>query len=207
MQLREPQQARAHATRVRLVEAAAECLSSSGYQSTTTQSVASRAGVSQGALFKHFPTKASLLSASVAHVLARLVDAFQSDPQLAGITALPLDARINPAVRALFRIFRRDEMHAVFEVYMAARTDEALAEALGPILEHHRQRILEQAAAIFGELSSSHSFAPAVDAVVYAMQGVIIGMFTKGDAAEAQHVAFFERLARHELAIAVQGGV
>lgn len=206
MQLREPQQARAHATRARLVEAAAECLSASGYQSTTTQSVASRAGVSQGALFKHFPTKASLLSASVAHVLARLVEVFSSDPSLASLTRLPIDQRIGPAVHALFRIFRRDEMHAVFEVYMAARTDEALAAALGPILEHHRLRILEQAALVFPELAASPAFAPAVDAVVYAMQGVIIGMFTADDRAEAQHLAFFERLARRELAFALGEG-
>ncbi len=206
MQLREPQQARAHATRARLVEAAAECLSASGYQSTTTQSVASRAGVSQGALFKHFPTKASLLSASVAHVLARLVEVFRSDPALAPVNDLPIDQRIGPAVHALFRIFRRDEMQAVFEVYMAARTDSALAEALGPILDHHRQRVLDQAAAIFPEMSDASAFVPAVDAVVYAMQGVVIGMFGADDRAEAQHLAFFERLARRELAFAVTGG-
>jgi AcrR family transcriptional regulator len=203
MQLREPQQARAHATRARLVEAAAECLALSGYQGTTTQSVAVRAGVSQGALFKHFPTKASLLSASVAHVLARLVEVFRDDPQVAAVAALPLEDRIGPAVRALFQIFRRREMQAVFEVYMVARTEPLLGEALGPILEQHRLRILEQAERIFPERGASPAFAPAVDAVVYAMQGVIVGMFTADDRAEAQHLAFFERLARHELAFAV----
>jgi len=207
MQPREPQQARAHATRARLVDAAAECLSTSGFQGTTTQSVASRAGVSQGALFKHFPSKASLLSASVAHVLARLVEEFKDDPSLANITSLTIEERIGPAVRALFRIFRRDEMQAVFEVYMAARTEPQLGEALGPILEQHRLRILERADSIFPEMARSDGFAPAVDAVVYAMQGVIIGMFTADDRAEAQHLAFFERLARHELAIALRGGV
>jgi AcrR family transcriptional regulator len=204
MQLREPQQARAHATRARLVEAAAECLSASGYQGTTTQSVAVRAGVSQGALFKHFPSKASLLSASVAHVLGRLVVAFANDPALSTITLLPIEQRIGPAVRALFKIFRRDEMQAVFEVYMAARTEPSLGEALGPILEHHRLRILEQADKIFPEMASAPAFAPAVDAVVYAMQGVIIGMFTADDRAEAHHLAFFERLARNELAFALR---
>ena len=206
MLLREPQQARAHATRARLVEAAAECLSASGYQGTTTQSVAVRAGVSQGALFKHFPSKTSLLSASVAHVLARLVDAFRDDAQLSSIRALSIEERIGPAVRALFKIFRRSEMQAVFEVYMVARTEPQLGEALGPILEHHRLRILEQAEALFPEMGASPAFAPAVDAVVYAMQGVIVGMFTADDRAEAQHLAFFERLARHELAFALAGG-
>jgi hypothetical protein len=142
------------------------------------------------------------LSASVAHVLARLVEAFRDDVSLHSIHELPVDQRIGPAVRALFKIFRRSEMQAVFEVYMVARTEQALGEALGPILERHRLRILEQAERVFPEMGASAAFAPAVDAVVYAMQGVIVGMFTADDRAEAQHLAFFERLARNELQLA-----
>ncbi len=216
MEMREPIQARAHATRAKLVEAAAECLATAGYQATTTQSVAGRAGVSQGALFKHFPTKAALLAGCVADVLARLVEAFEADPALRAVSDAeagdtPLDARISMAVRALFSVFRSAPMQAVFEVYVAARTDVTLGVSLTPILERHRENILRKAASIFPEVRDHEAFATAVDAVVYAMQGVTIGLFagrrevsgrdaSRGD---EHHLAFFERLARHELAHAL----
>ncbi|MCE9577606.1 MAG: TetR/AcrR family transcriptional regulator, partial [Deltaproteobacteria bacterium] len=48
---------RAHESRARLVRAATDCLVELGLAGASTARVAERAGLSQGAVFKHFPTK------------------------------------------------------------------------------------------------------------------------------------------------------
>lgn len=53
--------ARAERTREALIAAALELFSDVGYDATTTSAIARRAGVSEMTLFRHFPTKASLV--------------------------------------------------------------------------------------------------------------------------------------------------
>lgn len=48
-------------TRERLIRAALELMSDRGYEGAATADIASRAGVSEMTLFRHFPTKAALL--------------------------------------------------------------------------------------------------------------------------------------------------
>ena len=195
-----PQQARAVATRARLIDAAGAVLIEGGLRGTTTAAVAARAGVSQGALFKHFPTKVDLLAASAERVLLSLVEAFR-----AAVPARPpaeLDARVKLGVAALWSVFRLPGMHGLFEVYLAARNEPALAAALEPLLVAHRENILGEARALMPELAGSDALVTGVDAVVYAMQGVALGVFTNDARREREHLAFFERLAVHELAFA-----
>ncbi|MFN3601009.1 MAG: TetR/AcrR family transcriptional regulator [Dietzia sp.] len=52
---------RSEQTRERLLRAALELMGDRGYDGVTTAAVASRAGVSEMTLFRHFPTKAALL--------------------------------------------------------------------------------------------------------------------------------------------------
>jgi len=47
-------------TRERLLEAATDLLSEGGYSAATVQAIADRVGVSSGALYRHFPSKAEL---------------------------------------------------------------------------------------------------------------------------------------------------
>ncbi len=195
-----PQQARAVATRARLVDAAFEALVEDGLRGTATAGVAARAGVSQGALFKHFPTKIDLLASATERALASLVEAFRR--------ALPkrppadLQARIQLGVAALWRVFRLPAMQALFEIYLAARTERALADAIQPLLDAHRENIFREARALLPELADEPALASGVDAVVYARQGVALGVFSNDARREREHLAFFERLAMHELAIA-----
>ena len=198
--LKPAQQARSVATRARLVEAAGRCLVERGYAGASTATVAAAAAVSQGALFKHFPDKARLLGACVEAQLASLVAAFASDLQarLSGVEPT-FEARLEGGIRALWAIFRRREMSAIFEVYVAARTDPALEVILAPLLQAHRQRIVGQAAVLFPEAAPHPDFEPVVDAVVYAMQGAVLGLFAPDEGADERHVALFERMARHEL--------
>lgn len=198
---RPAQQARSQATRARLVAAAGRCLIERGYAGASTAQVAAEASVSQGALFKHFPGKAMLLGACVEAQLAALVASFADDlgRRLSGVEPT-FDERLRAGVRGLWAIFRQREMSAIFEVYVAARTDPALEAVLAPLLHAHRQRILGQAAQLFPETAGHPEFEPVVDAVVYAMQGAVLGLFAPDEGADERHAALFERMARHELA-------
>ena len=51
-------------TRDRLLEAARELFTTTGYHATTTPMIAKRAGVAEGTIYRHFPSKQALLNAS-----------------------------------------------------------------------------------------------------------------------------------------------
>ncbi|HEU4412205.1 MAG TPA: TetR/AcrR family transcriptional regulator [Polyangiaceae bacterium] len=206
--VRGPQQARSQATRARLIEAAAECLVQRGYAGTSTQAVAQGAGVSQGALFKHFPSKAELLGAAVAHLLASLVGMFRREAgRRLGRAKGGALGRVGPAVGALWAVFRSAEMSALLEVYVAGRTDPVLEARLGPALEAHNGHILDEARRLFPEVASHPEFEGAVGAIVYAMQGVVVGLFGAAARDDAANLAFFERLARREIGPLLAGEV
>ncbi|MGH7525013.1 MAG: TetR/AcrR family transcriptional regulator [Gemmatimonadales bacterium] len=51
-------------TRSRLLESARELFTTTGYHSTTTPMLAKRAGVAEGTIYRHFPSKQALLNAA-----------------------------------------------------------------------------------------------------------------------------------------------
>lgn len=105
------------------------------------------------------------------------------------------------ACAALWRVFRRSEMRVVLEIYVAARTDSALAEGLEPVIDRHQATILRRARQLFPDAAAANSgIDDAVLAIVYAMQGAAVGLFCPDPEEEVVHLAFLERLARRELA-------
>lgn len=54
----------AQTTRDRLLEAARELFTTAGYHATTTPILARRAGVAEGTIYRHFPSKHALLNAA-----------------------------------------------------------------------------------------------------------------------------------------------
>lgn len=81
------------------MDAAKRCFARHGYAGTTTRSVAAAAGISEGLLFKHFPTKAALY----AEILA---DACETDPGLLELQTLePSTATLVVLVREMVAHF------------------------------------------------------------------------------------------------------
>lgn len=109
-----------------LLDAAVDCLIDVGYRGTTTTEVARRAGVSLGALLHHFPAKADLLAAAVGHVMRRRQEEFRSATvQLDGVTL-----RLDAAIDLLWDAVSGPTFLAWVELWVGARTDPDLAEAL-----------------------------------------------------------------------------
>jgi AcrR family transcriptional regulator len=168
---RRTQEERRTTTRLGLLDAAIECLVDAGYSGLTTTEVCRRAGVSQGALFKHFATKAELVAATAEHLFANLIDTFR-----AGLP--PLDATTDrPAVvvQQLWTVFQQPRLEAAFELYVAARTDADLARRLAPVSERHSENMRRLAHELFPEAAYDAGFDAFVDLGISALQGAAIG--------------------------------
>jgi AcrR family transcriptional regulator len=72
--------------RRQILDAAAPCFAQYGFAQTTTKRLAEAAGISEGLLFKHFPTKRALYEAILA-------DVCEADPELKSLAARPPSTR------------------------------------------------------------------------------------------------------------------
>jgi AcrR family transcriptional regulator len=177
---RRTQAERRAGTRQCLLDATIASLVEAGYAGATTTEVCRRAGVSQGALFKHFASKAELVAAAAEHLFANLIDEFER--------ALPSleheDDGPAAAVRQLWSVFQQPRLHAAFELYNAARTDAELARSLAPVAARHAANVRAHARKLFPAAAAARTeFDAVVAVVVSAMQGAAFGNLGGGDAA------------------------
>ena len=165
---RVPQEERSRVMRQRLLEATVECLVERGWSGTTTTLVSQRAGVSRGAQLHHFPTKNDLVVAAVEHLSevrgAELADA---------AAALPTGRRRTRAVlEMLAEHFTSPVFTAALELWVAARTDPALAVAVGPL----EQRIGREIHRHTVELLGADETQPGVRELVQATLDLVRGL-------------------------------
>lgn len=168
---RRTQEERRAATRAALLEAALETLVEVGVAGFTTTEVVRRAGTSQGALFKHFPTKADLWTATIEHLFAALRDDWEREVQ----AVRPEDRSAHLAVDLLWRQMHDVRIGAAFELYTVARTDETLRASLEPVVRDHVARLHELSLlALPADLGDADALGGLVDLVVLAIQGLVI---------------------------------
>jgi AcrR family transcriptional regulator len=143
----EPKQARAHATRLRLLDAAVEELLDRGYAGLTTPGVASRAGVSRGAQQNYFPRKATLVAAAVRHLATRQLDELRE--QLADV---PVGSeRVRAGLDVLYEQYSGRLFAAVVELALASRADSELQQVIQAEERTIAETMRTTAAVIFGE--------------------------------------------------------
>jgi AcrR family transcriptional regulator len=143
----EPKQARAHATRRRLLDAAVEELIEHGYVGLTTPGVARRAGVSRGAQQNHFPHKTTLVAEAVRHLALR-----QQEELRRRVAEVPRGrARVQTGLDILFEQYSGPLFAAVVELSLAARGDAELREVIADEGRMITRAINETATDIFGE--------------------------------------------------------
>jgi len=165
-------------TRGRLLAATQGALVERGYAGATTTEICRRAGVSQGALFKHFASKGELLAATAEQLFAGLIDAYREGmPRLAGA-----DDRAAAAVALLWNVFEDPRLLAAIELYGAARTDRELAGRLAPVAARHGENLHQLARELFPEASARRpDFDALVSVVVQAIQGATLGSLAAAD--------------------------
>ncbi|WP_280240839.1 TetR/AcrR family transcriptional regulator [Nocardia abscessus] len=149
---------RKRATRAHILDAAADLLAEQGYRALTTLSVQRAAGVSRGALLHHFPTIGALIAELVGHLVARNEAAVREIAAGLGDGADP----VLRALTALYESMARPAAQAEFELWAAARTDPALAEALRAAERKAGRDLRRVVDALFGPDAVGHPRYPAV---------------------------------------------
>jgi AcrR family transcriptional regulator len=163
---RRTQAERSAATRTVLLDSAIKCLFENGYGTTSTITVAERAGLSRGAMLHQFPTKSDLMAFVVEAVFEQEVELYHQ--LLNGITD-PRE-RLLAYPQAVWTVLSRPAGVAVLEIIQGSRSDAALAEKLAPT----QARI---AAFIRKEMESEFPKGPSMallELIVGAVRGVSI---------------------------------
>lgn len=165
---RVPQEERTRAMRQRLMEATVELLVERGFGGTTTTLVSERAGVSRGAQLHHFPTKNDLVVAAVTH----LTEIRGSDLE-AAVARLPRgEHRTAAIIEMLGDHFASPVFTAALELWVAARTDPALLEAVAPL----EQRVGRETHRLTVELLGADESRPGVRELVQATLDLVRGL-------------------------------
>ncbi len=123
-----------------------------GFARTTTLEVQRRADVSRGALLHHFPSKAELLVAAVAHLAEmRARELKQLSSQLPEGRA-----RTDAVLGLLWQCFSGTFFQVAMELRTAARTDPELRPVLASAEKVLRDGIIAQARTLFGPDVAEH---------------------------------------------------
>lgn len=137
----------------RLLDAARDELVLSGYAGATTARVCERAGVSQGALFRHFPTREALMVAVAEDVGARLLASYEAAFRARSRDGAPLDELLRRALRLVREHCLGHENQALYELVVASRVDPRLREVVGPRRASYHAAIVALSAGLFPGLA------------------------------------------------------
>jgi AcrR family transcriptional regulator len=140
------QQQRREETVARLLDAAIDTIIEVGYAKASAAVIAKRAKVSDGALFRHFPTMSDFMAATAREVARRQLELGSKLGADIAAEQPPLPAQL----RILRDIAGSDTNTVWHELLMAARTDEKLRAALQTVLAEYIASIYEIAKAAPG---------------------------------------------------------
>jgi AcrR family transcriptional regulator len=174
-------------TRARLLDAAVDVLVEQGIVDFTTVEVGRRAGVSPGTLAGYFATKADLLCATVQQLYAGF--RLRYDEQLARLRPdLAAPDRLRIGFVMLWELFQDPRLRATYDLFTAARTDEALRAHLAPVVRANSEHLYAVAHQLFGDAVTADAsrFQAAIDIVTWAMHGMISSPAGSSDAAADQ---------------------
>lgn len=140
------QQQRREETVGRLLQACIATIIEVGYARASAAVITKRAGVSVGALFRHFETMGDFMAATASEVLRRQLESFTK--QVAEIS--PDRPALEAALTILRDITSSPTNAVLYELMIAARTDEKLRETLQHELGQYAAKIHDAARALPG---------------------------------------------------------
>lgn len=132
-------QARLDAARERIVTSALELVAADGYRGVTVASVAERAGVATGTVYRHFASKADLFAEVFRRASQHEVDVLVS-------------ASLEPGGDAVERLAAAVEVFARRALRGRRLAYALIAEPVDPQIEEERLRFREAYAEVFAEL-------------------------------------------------------
>jgi AcrR family transcriptional regulator len=169
-QPRRTQKERREETIGRLLSATVECLATKGYSGATTMAICAEAGLSQGALFRHFATRQELLVATAEYVAHLQVATFRA--RFAG-RAFEDAETMERALVEMARLARSRENRTWHELVVASGSDAGLRAALLPALHTYRHEIFGAAGQFFGDRLPAEELAPLMTLVLNFLDGMV----------------------------------
>ncbi len=152
------QEQRRSETVARLLDASITTIAEIGYGRASAAVITKRAGMSVGALFRHFETMGDFMAATAYEVLRRQLDLFSKE-----VAEIPTDAPALHAALTILRDLTATPTNAVlYELMIAARTDDKLKATLQHVLDQYRSKIYDAARALPGADRISPDIFPAV---------------------------------------------
>jgi AcrR family transcriptional regulator len=148
---RRTQEERRGATIHKILDAATASLVANGYAKTTVQEICTRAGVSQGGLFRHFPTMDALMAKVGEHVGTKLIDSYRRRFAREAGGGDPLVT----ALRLVRDHTRTRDNQAFYELFVAARTNDTLRAALEPVAARYYPQIIALGEELMPELATA----------------------------------------------------
>jgi AcrR family transcriptional regulator len=186
------QQQRREETVGRLLEASITSIVEVGYARASAAVITKRAGVSVGALFRHFETMSDFMAATASEVLRRQVDSFTKQ-----VAQIPADRPALEAALTILRDITGGSTNAVlYELMIAARTDEKLNAHLRDVLAQYTAKILDAARALPGADAIGDETFPVLVALmtnVFDGAAIVRGIFPDPDI-EEQRIALLSKL-------------
>lgn len=156
------QQQRREETVGRLLQASIDTIIEVGYARASAAVITKRAGVSVGALFRHFETMGDFMAATAYEVLRRQLETFTKQ-----VAEIPADRPALPAALTILRDITAGSTNAVlYELMVAARTDEKLKETLQNVLGQYSAKIHDAARALPGAESFPEETFPVIVALM-----------------------------------------
>jgi len=178
------QEERSRSTRLRVLEAALDCLVERGWSGTTTTVVAERAGVSRGAQLHHYRTKSALVVAAVEHLAERRAAELRAE-----VAALPAGGdRVTRTVDLLASLFTGPLFAAAIEVWVAARSDAPLRAALLPVETRFGREVHRLTVELLGADESRPGVRECVQATLDLMRGLGVASLLTDDSARRERL-------------------
>lgn len=190
-------EARSKATQQHVLDTAVEVLAELGYSGASTLKIQQRAGVSRGRLLHQYPHRDALLVAAVQHIAEARVRSTR------GREDWPKGAaeRIDAAVDAMWATYHQDYFWAATELWLAARSNLRLADALAPKEQALGAAIRAAIDEMFGpDLTARPAYGDLREVLNTSMRGVALTYaFDPRDPALDPHLSTWKSLARREL--------
>lgn len=142
-----------------------------GYARASAKNIARRANVSDGALFRHFPTMGDFMAATAQEVMRRQLDVFAKR-----VAEIPPDRPALEEVLTILRDITGNPTNTVmYELLIAARTDDKLRATLQEVLTEYGARIYDAARSVPGaDGFPAQTFAALVAILTNAFDGAAI---------------------------------
>ena len=182
-------------TRQALLEATLALLAEAGYAGVTTRGVATRAGVTPGALQHHFSGKAELVAAAVEHLRRELTRELVAQAPTAARSEHELAEEL---LDRLWEMHKGPLMVALSELLVAARTDGELRDLILPMQRQAVAGTAAVAAEVFPQ--AGDRLAALMDTALASMRGLAFLGFVDPPAADAM----WAQTRRHLLALSFE---